>query len=59
MIREAIKIFTDAAENTVIGFNGLYALKIEQSQIEMIQLVKSIYFCRYHGILFFIEGARD
>ena len=47
--------------STGIGINGFldFALKFEQSQVALIELVKPIYFCWCHSIYPFFISARN
>jgi hypothetical protein len=56
LIRATIKMFTDPTHSPSVGINGLltFALQLEQTQMTLIKLIKSIRFSLIHGISPFV-----
>jgi hypothetical protein len=61
LVGAGVKIIPDTADGPGIGINGFltFALKREQSKMTLIKTVKPLYLFRIHGILLFVEGARN
>jgi hypothetical protein len=57
LVRAAVIMIPDAADDPGIGINGFltFALKREHSQMTFIKTVKPLFLFRVHGILFFLR----